>query len=184
MRMNRILVAAAAIAVLAASGVWADGGGAGGVTNGCQYLDLDHCLYSHDIEQLTVGGFGYGVDRHGERIGGFGLAFFSADPAVEFEGGVGGVINGQQVSIGPLTAALVAWTGIGCLATDVPGIAGTWITLFLEADVEVGWAITRWMQVTGYAGMQLLTNLSPGDPFAGLLFYTPVVGARIAWGSF
>jgi len=184
MRKNRILVAAATIAVLAVSGAWADGGGAGGVTNGRQYLDLDRCLSSHDIEELTVGGFGYGVDHHGQRVGGFGLAFFSADPMVEFEGGVGGFINGQQLSIGPLTAALVAWTGVGCLTTDVPGIAGSWITLFLEADVEVGWAITRWMQVTGYAGMQLLTNLSPGDPFEGLFFYTPVVGARIAWGSF
>lgn len=183
MRMNTILIAAA-IVIGAATGAWAGGGGAGGLTNGTQYLDLDRCLYSHDIEEVTVGGFGYGVDRHGERVGGFGLAFFSADPAIVFEGGVGGFINGQQFSIGPLTAAVVAWTGVGCLTTNVPGIAGTWYTLFLEADVEVGWAVTRWMQVSGYAGMQLLTNLSPEDPFQGLLFYTPVVGVRVAWGSF
>jgi hypothetical protein len=58
------------------------------------------------------------------------------------------------------------------------------VTLFLEADVEVGWALTRWLQVTGYAGMQLMTNLTPGDAFQGLLFTTPTVGVRIAWGSF
>ena len=185
MRMNRVFVAAAAIAALAASGAWAHGGGgAGGVTHGFQYLELNRGCYSVDVRENTVGGFGYGVDRHGERFGGFGLAFFSEDPSVVFEGGVGGLINGQQFSIGPLTAAAVAWTGVGCLTTDVPGMAGSWITLFLEADVEVGWALTPWLQVTGYAGMQLMTNLSPGDPFEGMLFYTPTVGVRIAWGSF
>jgi hypothetical protein len=107
MRMDRILVAAVAIAVLAAADAWAGGGGgAGGVTHGCQYLD--NGWYSVDVSENTVGGFGYGVNRRGERIGGFGLAFFSTDPSVEFEGGVGGLINGQQISIGPLTAAAVA----------------------------------------------------------------------------
>jgi hypothetical protein len=185
MRMNRILVAAAALAVVAASGAWAGGGGgAGGVTHGFQYIYLDNCLSSVNVQENTIGGFGYGVNRHGERIGGFGLAFFSVDPSVEFEGGVGGLINGQQFSIGPLTAAAVAWTGIGCLTTDVAGIAGTWFTLFIEADVEVGWALTPWLQVTGYGGMQVMVNLEPEDPFEGMLFYTPTVGVRIAWGSF
>jgi hypothetical protein len=185
MRMNRIFAGALAIAALAASSAWAGGGGgAGGVTHGFQYLELDRGLYSLDLQENTVGGFGYGVNRNGERSGGFGLAFFSDDPSIVLEGGVGGLINGQQFSIGPLTAAAVAWTGIGCLRTDVPGIAGSWVVLFLEADVEIGWAITPWLQLAGYAGMQLMTNLSPGDVFEGMLFYTPTVGVRIAWGSF
>jgi hypothetical protein len=185
MRMNRTLVAAAVIAVLAASGAYAGrAGGAGGVTYGNQYLDLDGGWYSVDVEENTVGGFGYGVNRHGERIGGFGLAFFSFDPSVVFAGGVGGLINGQQISLGPLTAAAVAWTGVGCLTTDVPGLAGSWVTLFFELDVEVGWAVTPWLQVCGYAGMQLMGNVSPGRPFEDFLFYTPTVGVRIAWGSF
>jgi hypothetical protein len=179
------MIAAAAIAVLAASGAWAgDGGGAGGVTFGRQYLDLDHGWYTADVPEISVGGFGYGVNRHGERIGGFGLAFCSADPAVEFEGGVGGLINGQQLSFGPLTAAAVAWTGVGCLHTDVPGMVGSWLTLFLEADVEVGWAVTPWLQVSGYGGVQVMAGLAPESPADGMLFYTPVVGVRIAWGSF
>jgi hypothetical protein len=186
MRMNRLLAAAAVIAALAAQGAWAGGGdGAGGVTHGFQYWDLDCGWYSADVQEITIGGFGYGVSRRGERIGGFGLAFFSADPAVVFEGGVGGLINGRQFSIGPLTAAAVAWTGIGCLKTDVVGMAGSWITLFLEADAEVGWALTPWMQLTCYGGVQLLANFEPHHPFdENMLFYTPVVGARIAWGSF
>ena len=185
MRMKRILFVTAAIAVLAASGAWAGGGGgAGGVTHGFQYLSLDNCLTSVNVQESTVGGFGYGVNRRGERFGGFGLAFFSADPSVQFEGGVGGLINGQQFSIGPLTAAAVAWTGIGCLTTNVAGIAGTWFTLFIEADVEVGWALTPWLQATCYGGMQVMTNLEPEHPFEGMLFYTPTVGVRIAWGSF
>lgn len=185
MRMNRIFVAAAVIAVLAASGAYAGGaGGAGGVTHGFQYLDLDGGWYSVDVRENSVGGFGYGVNRHGERIGGFGLAFFSADPSVAFEGGVGGLINGQQFSIGPLTAAAVAWTGVGCLHTDVPGMAGSWVTLFLEADVEVGWALTPWLQLTGYGGVQMMASLAPDEPFESMLFYTPTVGVRIAWGSF
>jgi hypothetical protein len=183
MRVKRISIAAAAIVVLAASGVWA--GGAGGVTHGFPYLEHGDGWCSADVQEITVGGFGYGVSRHGERIGGFGLAFFSADPSVVFEGGVGGLINGRQFSIGPLTAAAVAWTGVGCLLTDVPGMAGSWITVFLEADVEIGWALTPRMQVTGYGGMQVLANFGPGDPFdENMLFYTPVAGVRIAWGSF
>ncbi len=185
MRMSGIFVAAVAIAVVAVPGVWAHGGGgAGGITHGFQYLELEGDWYSADVQENAVGGFGYGVNRRGERVGGFGLAFYSEDPAIEFEGGVGGLINGQEFSIGPLTAAVMAWTGIGCLKTDVAGMSGSWTTLFLEADVEIGGAVTRWMQVTGYAGMQLMTNLSPGEPFEGMLFYTPTVGVRIAWGSF
>ena len=186
MRINRIVGAAVVIAALAASGAWAGGGGgAGGMTHGFQYLDLAGGWYSHDVRENTIGGFGYGVNRYGERIGGFGLAFFSADPGIEFEGGVGGLINGQQFSIGPLTAAAVAWTGIGCLTTNLPGMAGSWITLFLEADLELSWALTPWLQATCYGGVQLMANLSPEDPFdENVLFYTPVVGVRFAWGSF
>ena len=185
MRMHKTIAAAIAITALAAAGAWAHGGGgAGGVTYGFQYLDLDPVWYSQDVRENTVGGFGYGVNRHGQRFGGFGLAFFSDDPSIVFDGGVGGLINGQQISIGPLTGAVVAWTGVGALHTDAPGMAGSWITLFLEADVEIGWALTPWLQVTGYGGVQVLTNLTPDDPFQGMLFYTPTVGVRIAWGSF
>jgi hypothetical protein len=154
------------------------------VTHGFQYLDLDGGWYSADVGQNTVGGFGYGVTRSGQRIGGFGLAFFSTDPAVQFEGGVGGSISGQELRLGPVTLAAVMWTGVGGLKTNVPGMAGEWFTLFFEGDVEVGLAVTPWMQLTGYGGVQLLANLAPGRPFEGMLFYTPVVGVRLAWGSF
>jgi hypothetical protein len=182
------IMAAAAIALLAAVGAFADG--AGGVTHGMQYLDLDRCYdleggwYRADVGLQTVGGFGYGANRRGERVGGFGLAFYSDDPSVDFAGGVGGLVNGQQLSVGPLTAAAVAWTGVGCVSSDVPGLAGSWIVAFAEIDLEVGWAITPWFQVSGYAGMQLMGNVTGGRPFDEFLFWTPVVGARVAWGSF
>lgn len=190
MKMNGIRIATIAIAlfVFAAVGAFADG--AGGVTHGTQYLDLDRCWdldggwYRADVGLNTVGGFGYGANRRGERIGGFGLAFFSDDPSVEFAGGVGGLINGQQISIGPLTAAAVMWVGAGCVSSGVPELSGSWIVAFAEADLEVSWAVLPWLQVTGYAGMQLMGNVSGSRPFDEFLFYTPVVGARLAWGSF
>lgn len=186
MKSMKIVAAVAALVLIGAVAASADG--AGGVTHGTQYLDLgmylDDGLYSADVGLNTVGGFGYGVNRRGERIGGFGLAFYSDDPCTEFAGGVGGIVNGQQISVGPLAAAAVAWTGVGCVSTDVPGLAGSWIVAFAEVDLEVSWAMLPWFQVTGYAGMQVMGNVTGGHPFSEFLFYTPVVGARIAWGSF
>ena len=188
MKTRITIVAAAAIALLAAVGAFADG--AGGVTHGMQYLDLDRCYdldggwYTADVGLQTVGGFGYGANRHGERVGGFGLALFSEDPTIEFAGGVGGLINGQQISVGPLTAAAVVWVGAGCLTSDVPGLDGSWVVAFGELDLEVGWALTPWFQVSGYAGMQVMGNVTGSHPFQEFLFYTPVVGVRVAWGSF
>lgn len=185
---TRLTIAAVALLLFAAVGAFADG--AGGVTHGMQYLDLDQCYdldggwYTADVGLQTVGGFGYGVRRHGERVGGFGLAFYSDDPTIEFAGGVGGLINGQQISVGPLTAAAVLWTGVGCLTSDAPGLAGDWVVAFGELDLEVGWAVLPWMQVTGYAGMQVMGNVTGGHPLQEFLFYTPVVGVRVAWGSF
>ena len=182
MKTRMIVAAAAAIALFAAAGAFADG--AGGVTHGMQYLDVEGGWYTADVAANTVGGFGYGVNHDGVRVGGFGLAFYSDDPCVDFSGGVGGLINGQQLSLGPLTAAAVLWTGVGCLTSDVPGLAGDWVVGFAELDVEVGWAVMPWMQVSCYAGMQVMGNVTGGTPFQEFLFYTPTVGVRVAWGSF
>jgi hypothetical protein len=188
MKTMKIGAAVAALLLLAAAAGFADG--AGGVTHGMQYLDLEQWCdvdpgwYAADLGLITAGGFGWGANRRGERVGGFGLALYSDDPSIGLAGGVGGLINGQQVSIGPFTAAAVAWTGVGCLTVDAPVLAGSWVVAFAEVDLEASWAVLPWLQLTGYAGLQVMGNVTGGRPFDEFLFWTPVVGARIAWGSF
>ena len=54
-----------------------------------------------------------------------------------------------------------------------------------ETNLEVGIAVNPWMQLYQYAGLQGIADI---DPQAGvgtrLANYSPVVGMRLAWGSF
>jgi len=181
MRKFGIPALALLLALLAASPAVA--GGAGGVLQGKQRFDPQFANY--DLDTQYVGGFGYGVSDHGQRTGGFGLAFFSEPDAGRFSGGVGGVLTGQEFRIGPFEVAANLWTGIGAVAKEsLLGQPDGWFVLFGQADVEVGLAILPWWQISSYAGVQLMANLAPGDPFEGLLVYTPVIGVRMAWGGF
>ena len=100
-------------------------------------------------------------------------------------GGIGGVIVGQELRAGPFTIAANLWTGIGGVATSPRCPEGGYGVLFGELNLEAGIAVTRWMQVVAYGGMQAIANIAPGTRPGGDLFvYSPVAGIRLAWGSF
>jgi hypothetical protein len=181
--MKRIrlgIIAAALLAVLPLASVFA--GGAGGVTAGYQYFAPS--VSSGDYQERFDGGFGYGVTHDGRRIGGFGLAFYSETDPGMLAGGVGGLITGQEVRLGNVTLAATLWTGIGGLATRTLGFEPGYLIGFAELDIEAGIAIFRWFQISAYAGMQVMGNLTPGRPFTEALYYSPVLGVRTSWGSF
>jgi hypothetical protein len=180
MNGSKIVILAAALAVLPLS--MASAGGAGGLTWGQQYFDSQ--LSNFDVQSTYSGAYGYGVTRHGQRIGGFALAVRSSSPDSLFEGGFAGLITGQEVRAGPFLMAVNLWTGLGALRTGPALPTGGSLALFGELDLELGLGFISWMEVTGCAGMQAVTRIAGGRPLFSNVMYTPVLGARVAWGSF
>ena len=72
---------------------------------------------------------------------------------------------------------------LGSLRADPALPAGGSLALFGELDLELGLGFISWMEVMAYAGMQAITNIYGGRPFSSIM-YTPVLGVRVAWGSF
>ncbi len=180
MNGRKIIVLVAALTVLPLSMVCA--GGAGGLTWGQQFFDPQ--LSNYDFQGTWSGAYGYGVTRHGQRIGGFAMAVRSSAPGGTFDGGFAGLITGQEMHAGPFLMAISLWTGIGGLNADSALPAGGSLALFGELDLELGLGFISWMQVTGYAGMQAITRVTGGRPLFSGVAYTPVLGVRVAWGSF
>ena len=167
--------------------------GAGGLYYGFQYYHDEWS--SQDLESRYLGGFGYGVNSRGSRMGGFGFALLSDDPGNPgtVTGGFGGTITGREVNLGPLMLGLNVWAGVGGVKSrlDESGLneAGSdkprgYLALYGELNAEVGFALTPWFQLVVYGGIQGMGNLLPGSPFEDLLVYTPMIGGRLAWGSF
>jgi|GEM_PF-2736873 len=179
MNTTRTIILAAILTLLPLS--MACAGGAGGLTWGQQYFDSQ--LSNSDSQGTFSGAYGYGVTRHGQRIGGFAIAERSSPPNGTLNGGFAGLITGQELHAGPFLLAVNLWTGVGALSPDpaLPG-AGSF-ALFGELDLELGLGFISWMEVTGYAGMQAVTRVTKGGLFTGSM-YTPVLGVRVAWGSF
>ena len=150
-------------------------GGAGGTGYGYQYFDPQ--LSNVNLGMSYITGYGYGVNRWGNRIGGFGTALLS-EPG-QTAGGVGGMLMGQEWRAGPLVAAMTFWGGLGGASFQHHG----YMLVFGEADVELGIRFLPWMQVVAYAGYQAWGNTIPGFPFKNVFVYTPVVGIRIGWGG-
>jgi hypothetical protein len=172
---GRKLFVIALLAVLPVAA--ASAGGAGGTGFGAQYFDPG--LSNVDHQLLYISGFGYGTSTvpYGRRIGGFGMAILSQDHVGA--GGVGGMLMGQEFRSGPIVAGITLFYGLGGMAYEGAGYA----LLFGEADLELGISLL-WMQVTAYAGYQAWGNLVPGFPLRSAVVYTPVLGVRVAWGSF
>ncbi len=152
-------------------------GGAGGALYGVQYFIPEWS--SFDGQLTYVGGYGYGVSHRGARTGGFGMAFYSEN-GLGPVGGVGGLMSGQELKLGPFMGAVDLLTGVGGVSTPMGG----YFVLFGEVDASLGFAIFDWMQASVYAGLQGMVNVCPGRPLQDMILYTPVVGIRIAWGSF
>lgn len=152
-------------------------GGAGGALYGIQYFDPEFSNFSS--QTIYMGGFGYGVSRRGTRTGGFGMAFYS-ESGLGPTGGVGGLLSGQELKLGPFMGAVDILTGVGGISTETGG----YFVLFGEIDAELGFAICDWMQVSVYGGIQGMASVVPGRPLQEMILYTPVIGVRLAWGSF
>ena len=52
-----------------------------------------------------------------------------------------------------------------------------------EADLEAGFAVLPWFQLSVYGGMQVIGGFDPATLLQTAL-YSPVVGARFTWGGF
>lgn len=181
MRIMKTVVIGAALLALPLSFAFA--GGAGGVTWSDQRTLPP--LSNTGVGMSSVGGFGYGVTSAGQRTGGFGFALYSGSGTDSIAGGVGGIIVGQELRLGPITAALDLWTGLGGISATYQGVESGYCILFGEADVELGAAVTPWMQLVLYGGIQGFADLTPGSGIgARLTRYAPVIGMRMAWGSF
>ncbi len=181
MKKILLVVCVPVLLVLAGGAVFA--GGAGGLAWSDQHYVSG--LSSSTLATTEIGGFGYGVSAGGTRTGGFGYAIYSEPGTDSLAGGVGGVIVGQESRTGPLTFAVNLWTGAGGVSETLAGIQSGHVVLFGEANVELGIAVTPWMQLSGYAGMQGLADVHPRTGIGGqLLRYSPILGMRLAWGSF
>lgn len=159
-------------------------GGAGGLDFGVQVYNSQ--ISNLDLGLTNLGGYGYGVTPWGQRIGGFGRAFLNVSPGSAIAGGVGGILSGFELRAGPLVAGLTLLAGLGGMGTapmQFPPYGGYCIA-FGEATVDAGLAVTPWMLLSVYAGMQAMTNLVPGRPFSAFVDYCPVAGMRISWGWF
>jgi hypothetical protein len=166
----------AVVLALALPACLAFAGGAGGVGFGTQLFDAQ--FSSSDVALATITGYGYGVSWEGSRIGGFGMALLSTQSRIA--GGAGGMIVGHEWRAGPLEAALTLFGGVGGIGYQRSG----YMIIFGEADFELGFEVTPWMQVVAYAGYQAWGNVIPGRAFQSAVLTTPVVGIRIGWGGF
>ncbi|MFP4363509.1 MAG: hypothetical protein ACLFR1_06525 [Spirochaetia bacterium] len=140
------------------------------------------------------GGFGYATSSSGARTGGFGFAISDDFENGTIAGGIGGIILGQELSEGPLMLSVNLWLGLGGMGPgelqtndklrEEPGV----FLGFGEVNAEVGLSLNSWMQIVGFAGMHVYYPfISEGAgvaPFSNDTVYTPVIGGRIAWGSF
>lgn len=181
--MGASKIVLAVLVVLALPLSFAFAGGAGGVT----WSDQRYVpgLSNSTVTSSEIGGFGYGVNAGGLRTGGFGYAIYSPPGTQSLAGGVGGVIIGQEGRTGPLTLATNLWTGLGGISATFSGTQTGHFILFGEANIELGIAVTPWMQLSAYAGMQGIADVDPQTGVGTqLASYWPVVGMRLSWGSF
>jgi len=180
-KADRLTVAAAFLLTAAVS--MADGGG--GIMGGMEHYDSKYS--SADLGTSLIGGYGYGTSEDGERTGGFGLAMFGMKDSPGMAGGFGGLLLGSEANLGPLQLALDLLLGVGGVwqhEADDDGTGGGMMAAYGEIDLSLGIRLTRWMRLAAYAGFQGFGNLFPGEPFRSLLYYAPVIGVRVAWGSF
>jgi len=178
MRACRIMLVAAALAVLPLAAVGARG--AGGFTWGQEILDPT--LSSANLDSSLLGVYGYGVSYAGRRTGGFALAVHSDSASPAIEGGFVGGIAGQEFRQYPLLMAVNLWAGVGGLAAGrgVPPEGS--FAVFGEVTAEIGFSLPG-MILSGYAGMQAMSAVSSAETFFTRAMYCPVVGVRLAWGS-
>ena len=180
MKGLKVIVLAAALGIMPLSTVFA--GGAGGVTWGQELVDPFFSNFG--LQTSYSGGYGYGVSRDGQRIGGFALSMHAVSSGPSFGAGFVGLITGREVHTGPLMGALNLWMGLGGMSANPVLNTPDCFALFGELDLELGFRFMPATQLTGYAGMQAIVGVVDGQPLFHSVMYAPVLGLRLAWGSF
>jgi len=194
----------------AAGGVVASPGGGGGVE---YFTNLGNTPVSKlglptnwlvDLPPGSVygiGGFGYGIDRHGWKTGGFGRAIFANGLSLDLPdgsaavtgavGGIGGVISGTQCRIGPIDLSINCRMGLGGIAVTQKNLtaASPYSTLvsgvvlvYGSLEGELGLLVFPATMVSVFAGIDALVPV----PYPGSLtaLPAPMAGLRITWGRF
>jgi hypothetical protein len=173
----------------------ADPGGAGGLLFGLQRPDWNPPFMPEAATPMNLeflGGYGYGVDREGVIVGGFGMAMLDAgilegsgSSADRAAGGIGGMIIGQRiVDERRLHLDLAARLGLGGTGLRTNGRWKGYALAYAEPYLELGLGLTPWMRVTASVGYQVLGNFAPGRLFKDFFMRTPTMGFSIAWGRF
>lgn len=186
---------AALLLILPSLAAQARPGGAGGIL-----LGLERPAYAPSFLPSTgsegrveeLGGFGYGLDREGFIVGGFGSALLDqvllvpdASREGALVGGIGGMLLGQRLVDGRrLDLDLGLRIGLGGLARARGSGWEGWAVALAEPYAELLVAVSPWMALSGRLGYRLLGNFVPGYAFQDLLVRTPVLGFSISWGSF
>lgn len=177
---SRLIVAVLVLCAVFAAPVSADGGG--GVfyaVNSPFAGSLDNSEFQPRTLQQS-GGFGYGIDGDGTKIGGFGLSFLDVS-SNQAAGGFGGMLLGSYSTIGPFSFAGNGMLGIGGLHLPELLDGGGALSFLGQLDLELGFPITDWFQISGFAGVQFLLPVTAA--YKGSINY-PMMGLRFTWGSF
>ena len=151
----------------------------GGVTAGMP-IYAGKPFSSHELKSLMVGGFGYGTNIVGTRLGGFGIGFLDRSNPADLQGGFGGLIVGQEFFWGPVTIAVSSWTGLGGINSDAISNSVGFLSLYEELALELGFSPIPWLRLVAYGGYQLIASLSSG--FFRTIVYNPVAGVRVVFG--
>ncbi|GAB6089518.1 hypothetical protein [Spirochaeta dissipatitropha] len=162
--------------------------GGGGIFWGESHV-IPNYLFDGELQNTSAeftyrGGYGYGVNRYGQRNGGFGMIISSVDTsAASIHGVFGGGMTGGQLRLGLLTLSANMYAGIGHLGGPLLGNRSGFAVLG-EVNAEAGVRITSWMQVSVYGGMQGMSRFGAPSRVANTAVYSPVIGTRLTWGSF
>jgi len=139
----------------------------------------------------SSGGFGYGVDRDGFIVGGFGMGFVDdgllGDPTAKGDklaGGIGGLIIGQRlVRQGRVHLDLCLRLGAGGGARNSGSWQG-WAFAYAEPYAELLVELAPWMALSAQAGYRFMGNIAPVLSLQGISQRSPVIGLAVSWGAF
>ncbi len=164
-------------------------GGAGGLLFGAP-LNVDFLGgNTYGGSYSYFGGWGYGVTNDNYIIGGFGFSIrengYPVDSLEGLTGGVGGLISGYQLASNQLFFSnILIYSGLGGVTKDVLNTPEDgYLVVFAEISLEIGFKITPWFYISGYAGYQGFGNLLPGNILKEFTLRSPVYGVRISWGA-
>jgi hypothetical protein len=176
--MKKLLVLL--IAVIPAATLFGLGGGGTFYGTNSAFADEINNSGFEPMSLRMIGGYGYGVDWDGTKIGGFGMSFVDQNRD-EIAGGFGGMILGSYSRLGPFSFSGNALVGVGGLSWPAYFHGEGGVAAMAQIDIELGLPVLPWFQVSGYGGVQFIMPITAGtDP---ILRY-PVMGLRFTWGDF